>query len=370
MAKAAGGEMPCRLGLENATALRFMASMKIVARLFMTAVAAILFAVAPAIVHGQELGNPLPGLSLDGLNTYAPPPTLGNMPGVTAGTLTLAAQLTTDGPEITRGLTWRVFSPTPGDDGKLPLRGSAQGGTATFDLEPGSYLVHAAFGRAGATKRITVGADNKRETLVLDAGGLKLDAMLSGGVRIPPGKLKFTIYEASENDEGERALVVPDVKPNTVVRLNAGTYHVVSQYGNVNAVIRSDIRVEAGKLTEALVEHKAAQITMKLVREKNGEAIADTSWSVLTDSGDIVKETVGAFASMVLAEGKYSIVAKNRDRIYQREFQVEAGRNEDVEVVTENDIAAAKPELTGEEPFTDTMPLGSDEFSSEEEPVE
>ncbi len=362
--------MPCRLRLENATALRFMASMKIVARLFMTAVAAILFAVAPAIVHGQELGNPLPGLSLDGLNTYAPPPTLGNMPGVTAGTLTLAAQLTTDGPEITRGLTWRVFSPTPGDDGKLPLKGSAQGGTATFDLEPGSYLVHAAFGRAGATKRITVGADNKRETLVLDAGGLKLDAMLSGGVRIPPGKLKFTIYEASENDEGERALVVPDVKPNTVVRLNAGTYHVVSQYGNVNAVIRSDIRVEAGKLTEALVEHKAAQITMKLVREKNGEAIADTSWSVLTDSGDIVKETVGAFASMVLAEGKYSIVAKNRDRIYQREFQVDAGRNEDVEVITETDIAAGKPELTGEEPFTDTMPLSTEEFPPEEEPVE
>lgn len=334
--------------------------MKIVARLFMTAFAAILFAVAPAVVHGQELSTPAPGLSLDGLNTYAPPPTLKTIPGLSAGSLTLAAQLTADGPEITRGLTWRVFSPVADQDGKLPLRGSAQGGTATFDLEPGSYLVHAAFGRAGATKRITIGADRKRETLVLDAGGLKLDAMLSGGLRIPPAKLKFSIFEATENAEGDRTLVVPDVKPNTVVRLNAGTYHVVSQYGAVNAVIRSDIRVEAGKLTEALVEHKAAQITMKLVREANGEAIADTSWSILTDSGDIVKETVGAFASMVLAEGKYTIVAKNRDRIYQREFMVEAGKNEDVEVLTENDIAAAKPVLTGEEPFTDDLPLGDE----------
>ena len=43
------------------------------------------------------------------------------------------------------------------------------------------------------------------------------------------------------------------MKPNTVVRLNAGTYHVVSTYGAVNAVIRADIRVEAGKLTEATV---------------------------------------------------------------------------------------------------------------------
>ena len=73
---------------------------------------------------------------------------------------------------------------------------SAHGGTAVFQLEPGSYLVHASYGRAGATKRITVGKDAKRESLVLDAGGLKLDAVLSGGVRIPPEKLRFSIYEA------------------------------------------------------------------------------------------------------------------------------------------------------------------------------
>ena len=63
---------------------------------------------------------------------------------------------------------------------------SAHGGTGVFQLEPGSYLVHASYGRAGATKRITVGKEAKRESLVLDAGGLKLDAVLSGGVRIPP----------------------------------------------------------------------------------------------------------------------------------------------------------------------------------------
>ena len=105
------------------------------------------------------------------------------------------------------------------------------------------------------------------ESLVLEAGGLKLDAVLSGGVRIPPSRLRFSVYEATSDAVGERALIVPDVSPNTVVRLNAGIYHVVSTYGTVNAVIRSDIRVEAGKLTEAMVEHKAAEVTMKLVRE-------------------------------------------------------------------------------------------------------
>src|SRR5690606_174400 len=139
------------------------------------------------------------------------------------------------------GLVWRVFKPEPGPDGKLSLVASARGGTSAFDLEPGSYLVHAAFGRAGATKRITVGRAGHRETIVLDAGGLELDAVVEGGLRIPAKALKFSIYEATPDEKGERALVIPDVKPQTVVRLNSGVYHVVSTYGSVNAIIRSDI---------------------------------------------------------------------------------------------------------------------------------
>lgn len=342
--------MAYRLRLEIAIALGSKANMIMVVRLLTIAATGLFFAVLPAVVHAQELGNPLPGIPLDGINTYAPPVSDRPLPEITTGAITLAAQLISDGPDITRGLTWRIFKPVPGEDGKLPLIASAQGGTSVFQLDPGSYLIHASFGRAGATKRVTIGREPRRESLVLDAGGLKLDAMLSGGIRIPPEKLRFSIYDAAEDAEGERALILPDVSPNAVIRLNSGTYHVVSTYGTVNAVIRSDIRVEAGKLTEALVEHRAAQLTMKLVREAGGEAIADTSWSILTGSGDIVKESVGAFASMVLAEGNYTIIAKNRDRIYQRDFEVVAGRNEDVEVLAENDVAAAKA-ITVEAPL-------------------
>lgn len=271
-------------------------------------------------------------LNLPAISGYAPATPPGQL-ALQGGKITLSAQLFTDGPEITRGVTWRVFSPQADEQGKLPLIASAQGGTSNFELAPGAYLVHAAFGRAGATKRIIVGREPRLENLVLDAGGVKLDAILSGGVPIPPAKLKFSIYEADAAVHSERALIIPDVAPNTVVRLNAGTYHVVSTYGSVNAVIRADIRVEAGKLTEATVEHRAAQITLKLVRDEGGEAIADTSWSVLTDSGDVVREMVGAFAPMVLAEGTYTAIAKNRERIYQKDFTIVPGRNQDVEVL-------------------------------------
>jgi hypothetical protein len=285
----------------------------------------------------DKFGNqlPAPSLNLPPITGYAPSAPSRQL-AVGDGEITLSAMMTAESGEIARGLVWRVFRQEAGEDGKLPLVASAQGGTTVFQLEPGSYLVHAAFGRAGATKRVTVGREPRSESLVLDAGGLKLDAILSGGVRIPAGKLRFSIYEETADARGERPLIIPDVSPNTVVRLNAGTYHVVSTYGAVNAVIRADIRVEAGKLTEATVEHRAAELTMKLVREEGGEAIADTAWSVLGESGDIVRESVGAFASMVLAEGDYTIVAKNRDRVYQRDFTVIAGRNQDVEVMAQN----------------------------------
>lgn len=314
-----------------------------VLRLFLMICCAGLFTVLPALVSAQEFGGP-PGVTLPDISGFAPPKSDAPLAlQVQSGGITLTAQLTEGGADITRGLIWRVFKPEAAEDGKLPLVASAQGGTSVFELEPGSYLVHAAYGRAGATKRITVGKDARRESLVLDAGGLELDAVLAGGVRIPADKLRFSIYEGdAEQPGGDRALILPDVQPNTVVRLNSGVYHVVSTYGNVNAVIRSDIRVDAGKLTEATVEHHAAEMTFKLVREAGGEAIADTSWSIVGESGDPVREAiVGAYASMVLAEGQYTAIAKNRDRIYQRDFTVEGGHNQEVEVLAAETVAPA-----------------------------
>ncbi|MBZ9738407.1 MULTISPECIES: hypothetical protein [unclassified Mesorhizobium] len=310
-------------------------------RLFLVWLCAALFMAPVSLAVAQEKDG-VGDLKLPGISSYATPKSETPLALGGGGAITLSAQLTDKGTDITRGLVWRVFKPEA-VNGKLPMVASAHGGSAVFQLEPGSYLVHASYGRAGATKRITVGKDAKRESLVLDAGGLKLDAVLSGGVRIPPKRLRFSIYEGTAEANGDRALIIPDVEPNSVVRLNAGIYHVVSTYGAVNAVIRSDIRVEAGKLTEATVEHHAAEITMKLVREAGGEAIADTSWSLLNESGDPIKETVGAFASMVLAEGDYTIIAKNRDRIYQKDFTVVAGQNQEIEVLA-TEAAAMDPE--------------------------
>lgn len=282
---------------------------------------------------------PEPKLNLPALSPYASPTSPENNPLIKTSELDLKARLNQDGPDISTGLVWRVFAPEVGPDGQLALIASSKGGSAVFNLPEGSYLVHAAYGRAGATKRITLTQASRHEVMTLDAGGMKLSAVLPDEGKIKGDLVRFSIY--ADEDNNDRSLIVPDVKPDTIIRLNSGIYHVVSNYGTANATIRADIRVEAGKLTEATVQHRAADILLKLVREKGGEALADTSWSILNASGDVVRESAGAYSSMVLIEGDYVAVAKNKDRIYQRDFKVTSGANDEVEVVANRESEAS-----------------------------
>lgn len=246
--------------------------------------------------------------------------------------LDLSAKLTGKGDDVTDGLIWRVFQPIYGVDNKLPLVATSNGGNAHFNLQSGSYIIHVSFGRAYAMKRVSLEHGQKlSENIVLNAGGLELNATIPEG-KINPKYLKFSIYsDDSENDD--TALILSDVDAGKIIRLKAGTYHIVSNYGTANATSRSDIRVDAGKITEATMQHHAALVTLKLVRQEGGEALADTSWSITNDAGDIVRETVGAYASLVLAEGEYIAIAKNKDQIYQKVFTVTSGHDEDVDVI-------------------------------------
>jgi hypothetical protein len=324
-----------------------MSAIKFVARLtFAFAAIAVLSQAAfsqDAFKDFKQLGGTQ---KMPKLNAFTAP-TAPNAPASTARDIAMEAKLTSEGEAVKEGLSWRVFSPIPGADGKLPMLASSEGGSAEFHLVPGEYFVNVAFGRAGVTKKLNVPSSGnvQKQVLILDAGGFVLNAIAGADKQISGNQLKFSVYSSDARPDGERGLVMADIKPNTVVRLNAGTYHVVSEYGNVNAVVRADIQVEAGKLTEATLQHQAAQITLKLVSDNGGEAIADTAWSVLNGGGDVVNESVSAFSTMVLAEGEYTAIARNKDKVYQRNFKVTSGRDSDVEVLMKDQ---APEDMTGD----------------------
>jgi hypothetical protein len=246
--------------------------------------------------------------------------------------LILEARLTSKGQPVEKGVVWRIFSDKPDADGKLAVIGNASGGTSSFLLAAGTYLVHAAFGRAGATKKVILGRGGNRETFVLEAGGLKLNA-IAGNSRIKSKSLLFSVFSSEKDENNKRKVIVRDVPADRIVRLNAGTYHVISEYGKINATVRADLRVRAGKLTEATLQHRAARITLKLVSETGGEAIANTAWSIISGQGAVVKESSSTFPSMVLASGSYTAVARNAGIVYTRDFTVEDGKNGYVEVL-------------------------------------
>jgi len=276
-----------------------------------------------------NLPAPLAQPSIAAVPPVVPPPGAS-----TAGqaVLSLTARYGKDMPVIASGLVWRVFSDRPDETGIFKLIREEHGATPNIVLPPGSYVVHVTLGLVSAVRAVTLKSETDRESFLLPAGGLRIEGRV-GTSKIPQNQISFAIYKGSQFEVGERAALVPNVAAGDVALLPEGTYYIISNYGDANSVVRSDIRVQAGKLTDVIISHRAAVITLKLVSDKGGEALANTAWSVITPGGDVIKESIGAFPRVVLSEGEYRAIAKNEGKVYERPFNVVNGVDGEVEVV-------------------------------------
>jgi hypothetical protein len=262
------------------------------------------------------------------------PPVIASPNTSTAGqaVLSLTARYGKDLPVINSGLVWRVFPDRPDETGAFKMIREDHGATPNIVLPPGSYVVHVAFGLVSAVRPVTLKSETVRESFVLPAGGLRIEGRV-GSSKIPQNQISFSIYKGSQFEVGERAPLVPSVSAGDVALLPEGTYYIISNYGDANSVVRSDIRVQAGKLTDVIITHRAAVITLKLVSDKGGEALANTAWSVITPGGDVIKESIGAFPRVILSEGEYRAIAKNEGKVFERPFNVVNGVDGEVEVI-------------------------------------
>ncbi len=157
-------------------------------------------------------------------------------------------------------------------------------------------------------------------------------------------------------------LVYAKGKAGDIIGLPEGSYHIVSTYLDTvgahsgvsaasnsgksavlttptaipsNSVVNADIKVTSGKRIDVTIRHRCATLTLKLVNKPAGEALANTTFTVLTPGGDVIRELVGAFPSLVLAEGEYVVIARHESKVFQSTFQVQTGMDRDVEVVAE-----------------------------------
>jgi hypothetical protein len=255
------------------------------------------------------------------------------MPMVPAGqsALTLSARFGKDAPAIGGGLTWRVYAAKAEPDGSFKLIKEDKSPSPTLVIPAGNYIVHVGFGLATSVKPVTLRGATVHEEFDLPAGGLRMEGRV-GDARVPYGQISFDVYKGSQFEAGDRRPIAEHVMTGEVVMVPEGTYYIVSNYGDANSVVRSDIRVAAAKLTDITVTHRAAAITLKLVGDRGGEALANTAWSVLTPGGDVIKESIGAFPRVILAEGEYRAIARNEGKVFEREFKVVTGVDGDIEV--------------------------------------
>ena len=248
--------------------------------------------------------------------------------------LQLTALLSDQGEVLQRGINWRVFAEKADETGRLPMLHNVDGGPISLELDPGSYVVYAGYGFANLTKRIVLEkSGDYAENFTLHAGAIRLNAVATGDVPLDAGILRFNIYDRVTDEGASQKLVVENVKPQHVVKLTEGTYHIVSSYGTSNAKVRGDVEIKAGKLINVTMIHSAAKVTLRLVSEPGGEALANTVWTVLTPGGDVVKRAIGAFPTLALASGDYTAIAKQNEEVYNRDFSVDSGLDRDIEVL-------------------------------------
>jgi hypothetical protein len=240
------------------------------------------------------------------------------------------------------GVLWRIFDERTEPNGSHNLVAESQEANPTILLPDGAYIIHAAFGLAGATRRVVVDGRLVNERLTLNAGALKLVDKL-GDANIPPQRVAISIY-VPERNNSEAKLVLANARGGEAICLPEGAYHIVStlldtgqatqgENNATNSVVTADLRVPAGKLIEATLRHRAATMTLKLVNAPGGEALANTSFSVLTPGGDVIRELIGAFPSLVLAEGEYVAIARHDGKTYQNTFKVQSTKDADVEIL-------------------------------------
>lgn len=257
-------------------------------------------------------------------------------PGATAGPqeVQLSAFLTDDGPPIDQGLVWNVFQDS--DKETVPVKHvrTVRDASPTIRLPPGRYLINVSFGRANLTRTLTVSPGTSlNERFVLNAGGLRVSALLGDGSAAPDMAVSYDIYSGEADQLGNRQRVMTGARPGLIMRLNAGIYHVMSRYGDANAVVNADVTVEAGKLTEVAISHPGATVTLKLVTRAGGEAQSGAQWAILDADGEVVKESAGALPTHVLAAGSYVVTAQHSGRVFRRGFTVRPGEVAQIEVV-------------------------------------
>ncbi len=250
--------------------------------------------------------------------------------------LELMARLASNSPPLTTNIKWEIYNFTKSSDGNRAQILTSDVARPSLPLAPGKYIVRAVFGVSSTAKVIKISpAKITDATFILNTGGIRVKPVLIAG-KAPLGKVsRQWIYLTStpQNPNPPRFIATAD-NPNQIHQLNAGTYELVSKFGTANAIVKTNVTVSPGLLTEVEISHKAGIVRFKLFKkQRGGEELKDVFWKLFDDEGNEVASNLAANSGEIIAPGRYKVSAKYNDKTYTKMFNIKPGRTKLVQVI-------------------------------------
>ncbi len=256
---------------------------------------------------------------------------LPNMPPALApniGQLDVIARIIEGTAPMEGGVSWEVYS--AGNGAAERRVATSNDGRPEFKLPAGNYIIKASLGLARAQALAVVkGGQKTGKELVFNAGGLKLSSVVSGGKKGKSAKINYIIRDAKGR------VIARNIGANRIIHLNAGTYGITSHYGNANSIVKAELAVLPGKLTEATLSHNAGRITFKLTGKRGGPPFSGVQWKITKSDGETIATSRASTPDYILASGTYKAIAKYNGKVYRSSFIVRPGEDKTKEVSTE-----------------------------------
>ena len=207
---------------------------------------------------------------------------------------------------------------------------------AEFDLPAGRYRIAAQWGLARVERQVTIKAGVvDDETLVLDAGVVKMTSVLAGSDKPLDRSIVYKIYALSGDQGASTQSIATLAKAQPTLYLKSGKYRIESQYGWHNAKQSREVDVAAGQVTELVFEQRASEVQFKLVLAPGKPAPGRVKWTVKYASGGTVLISQDDAPSLILQAGSYQVVAQYNNKTYSRAFEANPNEVNVIELVAE-----------------------------------
>lgn len=194
-----------------------------------------------------------------------------------AGILSLSTVLAAGGEPLTRGVRYDVFEAAKDAEGRRKRVTSSEWyqDPPRFPLPAGRYYVVATHGNASARTEVDVPAGDRvtRQTMDLRAGILNLSTVLTAGGEPLTRGVRYDVYEAAKNADGNRERVAFSEPYQDPPRfpLPAGRYHVAATHGSASADAAVD--VAAGEIKRLTIDLGAGILSLSTVLATGGEPL-------------------------------------------------------------------------------------------------